>query len=112
MELEIWAQRINRHGGKFYSITSLSSTSMSAPSSLHTFMTPANTQGVNVAVVTAPDIEKTLLTKEEQAQRDADVIHDLTPITLLHLLSHIPAAFHMPFLPPCRTGYRVNCYPL
>ena len=45
---------------------------MSAPSSLHCFMTPTNTQGMNVAAVTAPNIETMLLTEEEQAQWDSN----------------------------------------
>ena len=45
---------------------------MSAPLSLHAFMTPANRQGVNVAAVTVPDIETTLLAEEQQAQQDDD----------------------------------------
>ena len=45
---------------------------MSAPSSLHSFMTPANMQGANAAAVTVPDIEVTLLAEEQQAQRDTD----------------------------------------
>ena len=47
---------------------------MSAPSSLCSCMTPANTQDVNMAAVTMPDIEMTLLTEEEQAQQDADAL--------------------------------------
>ena len=45
---------------------------MSAPSSLRSFITPADTQGADVAAITAPDIEATLLTEEQQAQRNAD----------------------------------------
>ena len=45
---------------------------MSAPSSLHSFMTPAKTQGTDAAVTTAPDIEATLLAKEQQVQQDAE----------------------------------------
>ena len=45
---------------------------MSAPSSLHSFITPAKTQGVDVAAVTVPNIEAMLLVEEQQAQRDAD----------------------------------------
>ena len=45
---------------------------MSAPSSLCSFLTPAKTQGVDVAVTTAPDIEATLLAKEQQVQWDAE----------------------------------------
>ena len=40
------------------------------------------------------------------------LVCDLTPITLLHPSSRMPATFHTPFLPLCGTGYRVNCYPL
>ena len=45
---------------------------MSVPSSLRSLVTPAGTQGADVAAVTAPDIEETLLTKEQQVQRDTD----------------------------------------
>ena len=45
---------------------------MSAPSSLCSFITPAKMQGMDAAAVTAPDIEATLLTEEQQVQRDAD----------------------------------------
>ena len=37
-------------------------------------MAPAGTQGTNTAVVTAPDIEMALLTKEAQAQQDTDAL--------------------------------------
>ena len=71
-EVEIWAQRINRHGGKFYSVTSCFTTTMSAPSPLPSSITPAGTQGADAAAVTAPDIEVTLLAEEQQAQQDTD----------------------------------------
>ena len=45
---------------------------MSAPSSLHSFITPAKTQGVDAAAVTAPDIEAMLLAEEQQVQWDTD----------------------------------------
>ena len=45
---------------------------MSAPSSLHLFITPVKMQGVDAAAVTAPNIEVMLLAEEQQAQRDAD----------------------------------------
>ena len=45
---------------------------MSAPPSLRSFITLANTQGMDMAAITTPDIEATLLAKEQQAQRDAD----------------------------------------
>ena len=45
---------------------------MSAPSSLCSFMTPADTQGMNTAAGTAPNIKTMLCAKEEQAQQDAD----------------------------------------
>ena len=45
---------------------------MSAPSSLRSLITPAGTQGADVAAVTAPDIEATLLAEEQQVQRDVD----------------------------------------
>ena len=45
---------------------------MSPPLSLCSFITLANTQGANAAVVTVPDIKMMLLTEEQQAQRDAD----------------------------------------
>ena len=35
-------------------------------------MTPAKMQGMDAAVTTAPDIEVTLLAKEQQVQRDAE----------------------------------------
>ena len=50
----------------------LFSAPMSAPSSLRSFLTPAKTQGVDAAVTTAPDIEATLLTEEQQVQQDAE----------------------------------------
>ena len=71
-EFEIWARRINRHGGKFYGVTSCLPTTMSAPSPLQSSITPAGTQGTDVAAVTAPDIEATLLAEEQQVQRDTD----------------------------------------
>ena len=37
-------------------------------------MAPANTQGMNVAVVTTPDVDIALLAKEEQAQWNADAV--------------------------------------
>ena len=45
---------------------------MSAPSSLCLFITPTGAQGADAAAITAPDIEATLLTEEQQVQRDAD----------------------------------------
>ena len=45
---------------------------MPAPSSLQSFIARAGSQGADVAAVTAPDIEETLLTKEQQVQRDTD----------------------------------------
>ena len=45
---------------------------MSAPSSLHSFLAPAKTQGADAAATTAPDIEATLLAEEQQVQRDAE----------------------------------------
>ena len=45
---------------------------MSAPSSLHSFITPAGMQGADAAAVTAPDIEVTFLAEEQQVQQDAD----------------------------------------
>ena len=45
---------------------------MSAPSSLRLFITPAKTQGTDAAATTAPDIEATLLAKEQQVQWDAE----------------------------------------
>ena len=45
---------------------------MSAPSSLRSLVTPVGMQGTDAAAVTAPDIEATLLTEEQQAQWDAD----------------------------------------
>ena len=45
---------------------------MPAPSSLQSFIAPAGSQGADAAAVTAPDIEESLLAKEQQAQRDAD----------------------------------------
>ena len=50
----------------------LSSTPMSAPSSLCSFITPAKTRGADTAAVTAPNIEATLLAEEQQVQWDAD----------------------------------------
>ena len=72
MEFEIWVWQINRCGRKFHGVTSCFSAPMSAPSSLHSFLAPAKTQGADVAATTAPDIEATLLTKEQQVQRDAE----------------------------------------
>ena len=45
---------------------------MSAPSPLPSSITPVGMQGANAAAVTVPDIKATLLTEEQQAQRDAD----------------------------------------
>ena len=45
---------------------------MSAPSSLRLFITPVKTQGTDVAAITAPDIEATLLAEEQQVQQDVD----------------------------------------
>ena len=45
---------------------------MSPPLSLCSFITLANMQGMNAAVVTVPNIETTLLAKEQQVQQDAD----------------------------------------
>ena len=45
---------------------------MSGPSSLRSFMAPVNTQGENTAVGTTPNIEMTLLAKEQQAWQDAN----------------------------------------
>ena len=45
---------------------------MSAPSSLRSFLTPAKMQGADAAVTTAPNIEATLLTEEQQVQWDAE----------------------------------------
>ena len=50
------------------------SASMSALSSLRSFMAPAGMQGVNAAAVTTPNIETALLTEEEQAQWDTDAL--------------------------------------
>ena len=50
------------------------SASMSAPSSLQYFMDPTGTQGVNTAAVTIPDVETALLSEEEQAQQDTDIL--------------------------------------
>ena len=58
--------------GKVLQCKLLSSTPMSAPSSLRSFITPAKMPGADVAAVTAPDIEVMLLAKEQQAQQDAD----------------------------------------
>ena len=45
---------------------------MSPPSSLCSFITLANMQGMNTAAVTTPNIETTLLTEEQQAQWDTN----------------------------------------
>ena len=50
----------------------LFSAPMSAPSSLHSFLAPAKTQGADAAATTAPDIEATLLAEEQQVQRDVE----------------------------------------
>ena len=68
---EIWAWQINRREGKFYGVNFISST-MSAPSSLCSFVTPVTMQGVDAVAVTAPDIEVMLLAEEQQVQRDVD----------------------------------------
>ena len=57
--------KVSRHNFLF-------STPMSAPSSLRSFLTPAKTQGMDMAVTTAPDIEAMLLAEEQQVQRDAE----------------------------------------
>ena len=50
----------------------LFSAPMSAPSSLRSFLAPVKTQGADAAATTAPDIKATLLTEEQQVQRDAE----------------------------------------
>ena len=45
---------------------------MSAPSSLHSFLAPVKTQGVDTGAATAPDIEATLLSEEQQVEWDAE----------------------------------------
>ena len=45
---------------------------MPAPSSLQSFIAPVGSQGADAAAVTAPDIEESLRTEEQQAQWDAD----------------------------------------
>ena len=50
----------------------LFSAPMSAPSSLRLFLAPVKTQGADAAATTAPDIEATLLAKEQQVQQDAE----------------------------------------
>ena len=69
---EIWVRWINRREGKFYGINFLSFTTMPAPSSLQSFITPAGTQGVDAAAVTVPDIKVMLLAEEQQVQQDVD----------------------------------------
>ena len=58
--------------GKVLQRNFLSSTPMSAPSSLRSFITPAKMQGADVAAVTVPDIKATLLAEEQQVQWDTD----------------------------------------
>ena len=45
---------------------------MPAPSSLQLFIAPVGSQGADAAAVTVPDIEESLLAKEQQVQRDVD----------------------------------------
>ena len=45
---------------------------MSPPLSLRSFIAPANMQGKIAAAVTTPNLENTLLAKEQQVQWDAD----------------------------------------
>ena len=73
-EVEIWARQINRCGGKFYGVTACFHLSCLPPCLFNrsSLQSPAGTQGADAATVTAPDIEATLLTEEQQAQRDTD----------------------------------------